>query len=609
MLPSLARRGPNAEGLHGWPGTVFGHRRLSILDLSSAGAQPMLSADGQTGVVFNGCIYNFQEIRRELEQCGHSFRSQCDTEVLIEGYREWGIDKLMPRLHGMFAFAIWDQPRRKLTLVRDRLGVKPLLYSAANGTLAFASTAGALQAGGFAGDIDPQSVFEFLDLGFVPEERCIFAGVRKLPPATILEWQAGRASERIYWTLPEFGSATRISFEEAVEETERRIVEAVRLRLVSDVPIAALLSGGIDSSLVCWALSKLNTDIRAFTVGTPGDPSDESEQAAAIARRLGIPHEIVHLDTAQPPPFDEMAEAWSEPFASASAMGMLRVSSAVKSKATVLLTGDGGDEVFLGYSFFYNAWNAQKLACVLPPGSPAVWAAFRGLFRRLPPLRRARSFLDYTMGGIGAYARVRPGIPFLQMHGVPGVRLENLQVGYRNVPSSFASAKQLLSDVFRLNRRLNFTAEFLPKVDGGTMYHSLEARGPLLDQKVWEFAAALPAGVQFHGQQMKSVLREIARRRVGPEVARGKKRGFTIPVERWLASKWSAPLRELKHESLLAREGWVHSPALARAVDESLAKGHIPQQLWGALVLEQWLRRQKAHVPQRASAAAAPLLL
>src|SRR5581483_12071952 len=175
MLPPLARRGPDAEGLHQWSGVGFGHRRLAILDLSPAGAQPMLSSDATIGVVFNGCIYNFLEIRRELEQRGHRFKSQCDTEILIEGYKEWGIDQLAPRLRGMFAVAIWDQPRRKLTLIRDRLGVKPLVYSLTTDHIAFASTLSALRAAGFAGDIDRQSALEFLDLGFVTEERSIYA--------------------------------------------------------------------------------------------------------------------------------------------------------------------------------------------------------------------------------------------------------------------------------------------------------------------------------------------------------------------------------------------------------------------------------------------------
>jgi asparagine synthase (glutamine-hydrolysing) len=599
MLPPLARRGPDGEGVQLWPGACFGHRRLAIIDLSSAGSQPMISADGTVGVVFNGCIYNFLEIRRELEQRGHAFRSQCDTEVLIEGYREWEAEGLLPRLRGMFAFAIWDQPRRTLTLARDRLGVKPLVYSLSNNHIAFASTLDALRAAGFAGEVDPQSAIEFLDLGFVTEERSIFAGTRKLPPATFLEWRAdgrgdGQVAERAYWTLPEADETSPVRFEEAVEETERLIVEAVKLRLVSDVPVGALLSGGIDSTLVCWALSKLKADVRAFTVGTPGDPDDESEQARDIARHLGVPHEIVNLGSDKPPPLEELTAAYSEPFASTSALGMLRVSRAAKPKATVLLTGDGGDDVFLGYSFFQNAWKAQKLARKLPAGSPQFWSLMRPLARRIPALRRASNFLDYSVGGIGAYGRVRLGLPYFEERALLGGRLQGRSAAYRRIPASFASARRLVGEVFQFHNRMHFASEFMTKVDGSTMYYSLEARSPFLDQAMWEYAATLPPKIHFHGGRPKAVLREIARRCAGPEVAFRRKQGFAIPVEKWLASAWSGCLKQLKDGTILVRDGWMEEKALSAAVDEALNRREISKQLFHTLVFEQWLRRNRA---------------
>jgi asparagine synthase (glutamine-hydrolysing) len=558
----------------------------------------MLSADGNVGVVFNGCIYNFREIRHELEQRGHIFRSQCDTEVLIEGYREWGAAALLPRLHGMFAFAIWDEPRRTLTLARDRLGVKPLVYSLSEGCIAFASTIDALRAAGFGGEIDPQAALEFLDLSFITGDLCIFKGIRKLPPATLLEWHAdgrgnGQAAERTYWTLPEADESSTVCFEEAVEETERLLVEAVKLRLISDVPIGALLSGGIDSTLVCWALSKLQADVRAFTVGTPGDPEDESQMARDIARHLGIPHEVVNLSDDEPPPLEELTAAYSEPFASPSALGMLRVSKAVKPKATVLLTGDGGDDVFLGYSFFHNAWTAQKLARKLPPGSLQLWNMARPIAKRIPALRRASNFMDYAVGGIGAYGRVRLGLPYFEERGLLGERLRGRGVAYRQIPASFASARRLLADVFQLQRRMHFGSEFMTKVDGGTMYYSLEARSPFLDQAIWEYAAKLPPEIHFHGGRYKAVLREIARRHAGPEVAFRRKQGFTIPVEKWLASKWSGRLQELKNKPLLVREGWMDGKALSVAVDEAIAQGELSKQLFHTLVFDNWLVRHR----------------
>jgi asparagine synthase (glutamine-hydrolysing) len=558
----------------------------------------MLWAGGEVGIVFNGCIYNFLEIRKELEQRGCTFRSQCDTEVLIAGYREWGIDALLSRLHGMFAFAIWDQPRRKLTLARDRLGVKPLVYRSWREGIAFASTLSALRAGGFTGAVNPRAALEFLDVGFVTEEQSIYEGTSKLPPASILEWQDGHTTERVYWTLPEVEESSPAGFEEAVEETERLIIEAVRLRLISDVPIGALLSGGIDSTLVCWGLSKLNANIRAFTVGTPGDADDETIQARDIAQRLGIPHEIVPLSANETLPLDELVAAYSEPLGSTSALGMLRVSQAVKPKATVLLTGDGGDDVFLGYPFFHNAWKAQNLSRKLPPGSAHLWNAVRPLAGRIPALRRASNFLDYTTGGIGAFARVRLGVAYFEKRGMFGELLRGGNVSRRQLPSSSASAKNLVADVLAYHRRMHFTSEFMNKVDGGTMYYSLEARSPFLDQKLWEFASRLPPSIHFHQGRLKAVLREIVRRRVGPEVAFRQKQGFTIPVERWLASKWSGHLKDLKQDTLLAREGWIQPGALASAVDDALARKSVPPQLWNTLVFEHWLRRQATVAPE-----------
>src|SRR5579871_67794 len=276
MMDALARRGPDSHGDAAWPGAALGHRRLAILDLSAAGHQPMLTDDGQVGLVFNGCIYNFLELKQDLEKTGYPFRGSGDTEVLLAGYREWGIDELVRRLHGMFAFAVWDHPQRKLTLVRDRLGVKPLMWWSSGKEIAFASTLGALRAAGITGPIDADAIVQFLEFGFVLDDRSVWQGLHKLPPAHILEWQAGEVRQRSYWSLNnEPDPNLRIDWEEAVRETERLLLESVRLRLCSDVPIGALLSGGIDSSLVCWALAENKSDVRAFTVGMPGDPADE----------------------------------------------------------------------------------------------------------------------------------------------------------------------------------------------------------------------------------------------------------------------------------------------------------------------------------------------
>lgn len=597
-LPALARRGPDGEGLATWPGVALGHRRLSIIDLSAAGSQPMLSPDGEIGIVFNGCVYNFREIRAELEKAGRQFRSECDTEVLVEGYRAWGIDRLLPRLRGMFALAIWDEPRRTLTLARDRLGVKPLVYYAGERGIAFASTFAALADAGFTNGLDPQAALEFLEFGFVTDERSIYAGLKKLPPAAVLEWRGGELRERRYWDLPPIDEQAKITFEEAVEETERLLLESVRLRLVADVPVGSLLSAGIDSTLICWALGRLNAPVQAYTVGAPGEPDDESADAAVVARTLGVPHRIVPVSGEEPFPIEELVAAYDEPFGSQSALGMLRVCRAVKSEATVLLTGDGGDDVFLGYPFFANAWKATQLARRLPGFAGGLWSAVRPLAQAIggvaPAVKRARNFLDYATGGVGAYARGRIGLPYFEQRGLFGGRLAGGKLPEREVPASLEAARRLLPDVLQFHRRLHFTSEFMTKVDRGAGHYSIEARAPLLDHCLWEFAWQLPPALRFHGGQMKAILREIVRRRVGPEAAFRRKQGFTIPIERWLAGKWSSHLEELRGDTLLVRDGWLRRDALDRAVREALANGDVQPQLWFTLVLENWLRHRQA---------------
>jgi asparagine synthase (glutamine-hydrolysing) len=597
MMNALARRGPDAEGMASWPSAVLGHRRLSIFDLSDAGRQPMLSEDGKIGIVFNGAIFNFRELRRDLELRGQRFHSESDTEVLVKGYREWGIDALVERLHGMFAFAIWDSRDRTLWLVRDRLGVKPLIYAARDGEIAFASTVRALRQAGFVHEVDSTAVLEFLEFGFVTDDRTIFAGAAKVPAGCIVEWRDGAIRQRSYWTLPEVDEGSRITFEEAVEETERLLVEAVRLRLAADVPVGALLSGGIDSGLVCWAMRKLNADIKAFTVGTPGDPADETAEARETARILGVPHEVVDLSAKEMPSLEDLTSAYGEPFACSSALAMLRVSKAIKPKATVLLTGDGGDDVYLGYPFHRHLWMAQRLARMLPDAASGIWAGVRPAIDGIGVLRRPKHFLDYATGGLGAVTRVHDGLPYYQRLGILGERITASTITQREIPVSSKRARRVLPDCLEYEQRTRFVGEFMTKVDGGTMQYAIEARSPLLDQKLWEFAATLPFSIRLKGGELKAVLRAIARNRIGPEVASRRKRGFTVPVERWLAGRWKKNLEEIYTDSVMEHEGWVRPGGVRAGAELAVQSGYAPKQLWYLLVLEHWMRRELRPAP------------
>ncbi len=590
MIDALARRGPDSGGLELWHGAALGHRRLAILDLSPSGHQPMLSDDRQVGLVFNGCIYNYLELRKELQAEGFEFKSTCDTEVLLHGYRAWGVSRLTRRLQGMFAFGIWDAGTRTVSLVRDRLGVKPLLYTTLPDGIAFASTAGALRDAGFGTGLDAEAILEVIEFGWPTDSRCIFNGLEKLPPGTVLTWERGRTTTETYWR-PDQIPVRRRTFEQAVEETEALLLDAVRQRLIADVPVGALLSGGIDSALVCWALTRLNSSVRAFTVGTPGELSDETNAAVETAQKLGIDHQIVHLSQDHPVSIEDLTSAYSEPFACTSALGMLQVCAAVRPHAKVLLTGDGGDDFFLGYPYHRHMATAQRIARCLPPGSASLWKALRPLADSVSALRRPKHLMDYATGGLGAVTQTRNGLPYLERAGLLGNRLKNRTIASRRIPLSHASAKSLLNDLVLYDLRTVFRGEYLPKVDGTTLFCGIEARSPFLDHRMAELALSMPEGIRLHGGKLKAVLRELARRHLGETIANRPKRGFTIPVERWLAAQWRGNLEQLGPGSLVAEQGWIQGDKLHNVVASTIARGHVPIQIWQLLVLENWLTK------------------
>jgi len=595
MVASLARRGPDSEGFHSYPQASFGHRRLSIFDLSTAGHQPMLSPDGQLSVVFNGAIYNHLELRHELERAGYQFRSRTDTEVLLHGYRAWGIDALLARLHGMFAIGLWDNLEQRLFLFRDRLGVKPLHYSLQNGSLAFASTARALRASGIVGELDPQSVGEFLEYGYVSDARSIYRNAAKVPPATLLEFHKGRLESRSFWHVPEDQPRLNISFPEAVEETERLFLDAVRLRLEADVTVGSLLSAGIDSSLVCWAIAQHNSAIKAFTVGIPGHPDDESKAAAQTAQFLGIPHEIVPLSGQMSDnPFELLSSAFGEPFACGSSLGMLHVSNSVRKSATVLLTGDGGDDVFLGYPEHRLFYHTQRAAGFIPTALADRFPSVLPAFPKQGAGKRLRNLIAFSSGGLSAVAAAQPGLQQYREAGLLGPRLDSALPFAASYQWSPGSARNLLQEFLNYEHHTRFTGEYMTKVDGSTMHYALEARAPFLDQELWNFAARLPFAVRLHNNQLKSILREIARRHLGPTLSRARKRGFTIPLLPWLVQGWREFTVDLLTDSRLACHGWVDQSRLNSYLKQCIASGQGTAQLWHLTVLESWLRTEES---------------
>jgi asparagine synthase (glutamine-hydrolysing) len=458
------------------------------------------------------------------------------------------------------------------------------------GSIAFASTAAAFAEAGLCSELDGRAVAEFLEYGFVTDARSIYRGVHKLGAGRILRWKPGQIKTDEYWTPPEPDRNLRLSFTGAVEEAEHLFLEAVKLRLDADVPVGALLSGGIDSSLVCWAVAKLGGDITAFTVGTPGDAWDETSEARATAEELGLTHRVLALGPSDAPAVEDLVSAFAEPFACASALGMLAVSQAVKSEATVLLTGDGGDDVFLGYPRHRHYAFAQRCAQILPDISTPIWRAIRPVMPKHGALRRAAHFADYTTGGLGAVVSAYDGLPPFASFEMLGREFRTSVIEERELPWSVERGRNVLRDFIEYERRTRFTGEYLTKVDGSTMYHGLEARAPFLDHELWSFAAALPYGLRLHGNGLKAILREMARRNIGKRVAAGAKRGFGIPVQRWIAGKWRRRVESSFQNSLLERDGWVDAKAVLSLLDRVRAGETAPVHIWHAYVLETWLK-------------------
>jgi asparagine synthase (glutamine-hydrolysing) len=590
MSEDLKRRGPNGEGIECWPNAVLGHRRLSIFDLSDAGRQPMMSDDRSVAVVFNGAIYNFRDLRSELESVGYRFHSQTDTEILIHGYVAWGIERLIQRLRGMFAIALWDSANQRLYLIRDRLGVKPLVYCHQNGTLAFASTVRALHRAGFGGELDRTAVLEFLEFGYITDARAIYTGVRKVPAGGLVRFdvRAGTISVERYWRSPKPMPGRAPDFEEVTDEVERRLVEGVRVRLSADVKVAALLSGGIDSGLVCWGIREAGADLTAYTVGVPDDDSDESLDAARTAKLLGIRHKVLPLDAGTVPEVTDLVQAYGEPFACSSALGMMAVAKLVKQNATVLLTGDGGDDVFLGYPEHRIFWVAQQAANALPSPTFRAWNSMRRFWPDKGSLKPARNFADYIAGGLPAAAAIHDGLP--NYGRMLAGELETTTIPQRQMASRTTGGRTLLDDFVEYDFNQRFTGEYLPKVDGATMHYALEARSPFLDQELWSYAATLPFSVRLRGHKLKAILRHIAARRISPQVASFKKRGFTIPAQRWLTTKWRDRFEPTFSRSELAKMGWVRPEEIRNRLHRAVEQRAAPLQLWYLFVLETWLQ-------------------
>lgn len=610
MSRRLGHRGPDGSGVWCDPGAgmALAHRRLAILDLSPAAAQPMASRCGRHVLTLNGEVYNHRALREELAKRGHAFATRADTEVLLAAIAAWGVHRALTRVDGMFAFALWDARERELVLARDRFGEKPLYYGRFGGALLFASELKALQAHpDFDARLDPDAASQFLRHSFVPAATCIFQGVRKLPGGTFLRLRApdDDATPVAYWSAAAEVQAAaadpvRASPAEAAAELERLLSASVRLRMESDVPTGALLSGGIDSSSVAALMQAQSArPVRTFTVGL-GDPHlDESGHGRAVARHLGTEHSELRIGPADALKLiPELPTLYDEPFADNSQIAAHLIAARAREHVKVLLTGDAGDELFGGYTrhlWVGRLWNAARW---LPP------AARRGL---------SRGILGVRPGAWDAVLRrMAPVLPAPFRMRTPGDRMHKLAsvlpergpdamyarlVCHGNGRATAASLPAVPGTLDEWGHRLMYLdcTFFLPddvlvKVDRAFMGVGLEPRLPFLDAAVFRFAWRLPIGLKLSALQGKWLLRQVLFKHVPPALFHRAKGGFGVPVAAWLRGELRGWAAELLDPARLRAQGVVPVEQVRAMWTDHLSgrrNWHIG--LWNVLMLQAWL--------------------
>lgn len=614
MTDAISHRGPDDEGVACAGIATLGARRLAIIDVVG-GHQPMRNEGGDVLAVQNGEIYNFAELRAELEAQGHRFRTRNDTEVLPHGYEQWGPD-LVTRLRGMFAIAIWDDRSRTLLLARDRFGKKPLFYGSLPGAFVFGSELQALLSHpAVPRDVDDEGIEDYLTFGYVPAPRTAFVHLRKVTPGHLLVLRDGRVEERRYWHLS-FAPKLRVSLPEAAEELRSRIDQAVRLRLVSDVPIGAFLSGGLDSSTVVAYMARHSArPVKTFSIGFRDQSYDELGYARIAARAFGTDHHEFVVDAADSDVLPMLVRHLGEPFADSSIVPTYHVARITRPHVTVALNGDGGDELFAGYDRYKAAALARATVERLP--RPAARAIARGasaipLSSALPrPVGRARRFLSALA--------LEPEERYLRWTGyftgplreiVFGERLRARVAERQDEPLRRASLltgavdaaeRYMAADVV-----MGLPGDLLVKMDIATMASSLEARSPLLDHELAEYVARLPAEFKLSVRTSKVLLRQAMRGILPVEILTRGKMGFMAPVSAWLRG----PLRERFQDIVLSSDarsrGHVSEAGVRRVFDEHVTgRADRTPLLWSLLMLELWFRECVEGLPRPIPAASA----
>ena len=587
MCDAIHHRGPDEWGSRVSDGAAIGMRRLSIIDVAG-GHQPIGNEDGSVHVVYNGEIYNFRDLQARLRARGHALATRSDTETLVHLYEDHG-SRLVHELRGMFAFALWDDRRGRLLLARDRLGIKPLFYWAHADGLAFASELRALLTlPGFPRAIDHDAVVEYMALGYVPEPRSVFAGVCKLPPGHLLEWSHGEGVrvER-YWS-PVRAELPNIDEREAIEETRRLIDEAVGMHLESEVPLGAFLSGGIDSSGVVAAMTRVSSQpVRTFSIGFREREFDESGHAAEVARALGTRHTELVVRPDADMLFEEVARALDEPFADPSALPTFLVSHLARRDVTVALSGDGGDELFGGYSRYLETNRAAELPA-------AARSLLRSVALSLPHIAFGRNrLLALGRSMRGRYAGT-VALPVRESEGgILRRAVADRADAFDQVLDRWfdgASSRDFPTQLTIVDILSYLPGDILTKVDRMSMAHSLEARVPLLDHVVAEFALSLPSSLKLRDGVGKWVLRKAIADTVPASVLDRPKQGFDVPIRDWFRGPLAYRLDALLDERSAVYE-WAEPRAVRRIVSEHrMGRRDHARTIWRLLMLDRWHR-------------------
>ncbi len=614
MCQVIRHRGPDDQGIFVKNNVALGMRRLSIIDLAG-GHQPLSGCDASVTVVFNGEIYNFRELQKELESLGHTFHTHSDTEAIVHAYEEYGV-RCVDRLRGMFAFAIWDQRKQQLFIARDRVGKKPLYYSlTGDGILIFGSELKSLlEHPAIQRETSFDAIDAYLSFGYVPDPLCIFSGIRKLPPAHYLLFQNGHITVEQYWDF-RFGTTEVKAEEEYIEQLRTLLDEAVRVRLVSDVPLGAFLSGGIDSSAVVGLMSRaMSQPVKTFSIGFEEDTYNELKYARIAAKHFGTDHHefIVTPDICDI--VDDLVWHFDEPFADSSAIPTYMVSKLARDFVTVILSGDGGDELFAGYTR-YQVDRKRSHLSRLP--RMVREKMMRPLSASMPHGAWGRNYLHkVTLDPLDRYNDsislfTEPNKDALYTPELKG-KLQLIPVGLAMFREHAAAVKSddPIDALLYLDSKSYLPGDILTKVDRMSMAVSLEARVPLLDHKLIDFVDGIPSSLKMKGLESKYIFKRALRGLVPEDILKRPKQGFGMPMQEWINRQLRTRMRETLTEKRARERGLFNSRTIDVLLDEhERGRRDHSSSLWALLMLELWFRTFVDHAPDAPTASQSATLI